>query len=161
MTQESTTNPGLALLLDAIGDPNGPARVHDAWANGQIQTPDLRDNLLMLWTRIDTPALRLPTPNWVELFEASGYICLPINLRPLTYPLTVFRSATPKYVRGLAWTRCRTVAEWHQQRSAGRADIYRTFITDEATVLAHTHTPNRPEHEVIVNPVRLGVIERA
>jgi hypothetical protein len=113
------------------------------------------------WSAAEWPESELGREFWHMLFVAAAYP------KPQG-PLTLYRGASPSFVRRMAWTTDIDRARWFAQRFLvaaglrGRA-VYQTTVLPEA-VLAMIDTAcvdrGRNESEVVVDPAKLGKVTR-
>lgn len=147
------------IMPNVIGQHGGPTRLYNAWAARQIMLGSMRNTLANAWTFDDEPITHLDHDLWLGMFRAAGWLKVPTNLPDLAYPVTIYRGSTEDRARRMSWTTNRETAVQHASRHGqhGSAWVYETVVTAEM-VLAYLNT--RRECEVIVDPAKLGPIER-
>jgi hypothetical protein len=148
--------PDFAHLLYCLDGNDGPDLLFFAWLWREIDITILRESIIAVWSGAEFPGRRVRM--WFEMFEATGSF--------YNGPaLTIYRGSTSGHRKGMAWTTDRESARWFAARNTlwGRSgSLYETTAPTE-TILADVdavYAGDRGEHEIIVDPRRLGEIVR-
>jgi hypothetical protein len=146
-----------ALVL--AGRNEGPTLLLDWMANKRITKVEIAAVLPDIWSAAEWPSNSLAQKDWVWIFRLADYA------KP-TEPLQIYRGAPPRYARGMAWTTSLELARSFAQRWEMRdkpAFVYAVLAQPEA-VLANIDSlvggGGRNEHEIVVDPARLGPLTR-
>lgn len=139
-----------------------PHALLDLYSEGAF-CDDVDDNYALLevaiedaWTSAEFPSLAVDPIDWVDLFEAVGFLSDAEPTQLLQSIPTLFRAAV-EGVTGLSWTDSREQAEWFHQRNIGwglpavlleRHDV----LPGEVLAYFHDEDNGRAEHEWILDP---------
>lgn len=146
-----------ALLL--AGRNEGPRLLSEWWDQKKIGKAEVVALLADVWSSVEWPSRHLRMRDWIAFFRVADYP------KPAE-PLQVYRGAPPPYARGMAWStdieRARRFAE--RWTIIGRAAFVYTAVAQPDAVLADIDAlledGGRGEHEIVVDPSRLGRITR-
>ena len=137
----------LEQLIFRAGRMSGPILLWDWWDKFHlINTTELRQLLLQVWSGADYPESLVSTERWLKMFDAAGYVS---DGQPVpTQDLTVFRGAPEGYERRMSWTTDIQIAT-----NFGGLDgkVWTTTVPPEA-VLARIENVRPGESEVLVHP---------
>lgn len=156
--RRGTTAPDLTVMLHTTDASILPEVFHrwsltemDVFLDGPASQERKAAVLASTWMQTHTPLVHRARDKWVAAFRSIGFIN-GFSLRPdllPAEPLTVWRAATPEYVRGLSWTTSRVVANARLQKvSHGPGFVYECVVQPE-WVLARM--PQGPLQEYIVD----------
>jgi hypothetical protein len=95
--------------LGLLGGNQGPGLLSDLDTERAITADVRREVLVEVWTSADFPERLLPRSTWVAWFREAAY-AKPAGV------LTIYRGATPRFARGMAWTTDIGRARWFANR---------------------------------------------
>lgn len=158
MNQEEFTR--LHLL---VGRNRGPVLLWDAFVGGQITKETLAAVIGDVWSDAELPERLLrPRSAWLFLFKMAGYT---VNGRPASRPVqavNLYRGATPRYARRMAWSADPERAEWFAARvrlfGYENACVYTSEVPPES-LLCRLHDPvnGRGEDEYVIDPAGINI----
>jgi hypothetical protein len=161
----SDSYPGLSRFEAELlwrGKDRGPQTLCAWWGRRQIPMGELRRLLPTVWTMAEFPETQLGQRTWIKIFQTAGFVSDSGHRQPSS-PTVLYRGATLKRRRGMAWTSDARQATWHAERSSGlsqfnhqgEAIVWSAIVPPQAVLAT---IGGRNEDEVVVNP---GCLQRA
>jgi hypothetical protein len=125
--------------------------VFNSFWSGTLLPSDLPEAVADAWTMESAPEGRLHTDEWLELFDAAGFVSdTPSTFAP-TEPLRLYRGSSPARVTRMSWTSSPDVASAFAARhtAAGfAATVFQATVPPE-NVLGFFNS--RSESEFVIN----------
>jgi hypothetical protein len=142
------------ILMFSVGPDHAAPLCDLCWRAGRMSLATLRSVILNVWAAHESAEARLGRRRWLGLFTASGFVADPAREAPGA-PIEVWRGASPRRMRGMAWTTELSIAEDFASRTnwlGGDAVVFHATIPADA-VLAMLDRPDGLHGEtVIVRP---------
>lgn len=127
------------------------------WISRKIRNVEIAALLPDVWSAAEYPSRSLRMIDWILLFRIAAYP------KP-DKPVRIYGAAPPRYARGMAWTTDVEQARRFVDRWRNRPGFVYTVVAGPDAVLcdidAQSPDGGRNEHEIVVDPGRLGPIER-
>jgi hypothetical protein len=136
------------------GRDEGPRLLWDWWHREQIPRDEFKRLLPVVWLMAEWPSSALGNRRWLEMFKSAGFVS-DYEADPPTEPVTAYRGADERHMRGLSWSTDAERAAWFARRwSLLKADVHVFEVTvPSGFVLAHL--VGRNEAELVINGFRL------
>lgn len=148
------------LALSRVGRNPAPGLLFDLFCSRRIDRATLAAVLVGVWSAAEWPEYTLQRSIWLTWFRMAAYPKPPETL-------TIYRGATPRYSRGMAWTTDADKAAWFARRWCSHTglDTYvYVALAPPAAVLADVDAledgDGRQEAEIVVDPPLLPLIRR-
>jgi hypothetical protein len=134
---------------------DGPRLLWTWWYCNQIPHAEFRRLLPDVWHQAEWPGSSLGSRTWLGMFTSAGFVT-DCDASPPAEPLTLYRGADSRHMRGFSWTTDFGSAAWFARR-------IRLLKPDDAHMFEVTVPPDfvladiagRNEDEIVVNPNRL------
>lgn len=118
-----------------------------------------RDLTVFAWRVPEWPHSGLNTDLWHEAWARAGFCSDEDDVTPPTDPITVYRGATPRFKRGLAWTADIDKARWFARRFP-KSDTFgqcRVYAADVNPNRVYARIVHRSEDEWVIDTRRLAI----
>ncbi|MEO8625615.1 MAG: hypothetical protein ABI452_02845 [Candidatus Limnocylindrales bacterium] len=97
------------LALSRVGRNRAPGLLWDLFCARRLERAVLAAVLVGVWSAAEWPEYTLKRSVWLTWFRMAAYQKPPETL-------TIYRGATPRYSRGMAWTTDEETAAWFARR---------------------------------------------
>jgi hypothetical protein len=142
------------LLAFSVGRDHAARLLDLCWRTGRLSLNSLRAAILDVWAGHEAAEVQLGHRRWVGLFSQSGFVADPPRDAP-TEPLRVWRGASPRRMRGMAWTTEPTIAEEFAARAnwlGGDALVFEATVPYGAVLAMLDRPDGLHKQTVIVRP---------
>lgn len=137
------------------GRNDAPALLHDLVLREKIDLDATPGLVASAWCAAEKPRDLLPVDLWVEFFSKAGYTHDGVRAEKPSEPLRLYRGATSKLRRHMAWTTDLDIADsfaFDNLRGRERGVVYTALVPPEALLAFIGAEIGRGESEYVVSP---------